>query len=143
MINTRSQLSLGYLVGVVTFVPPTFVPLDKCPPDICPPGQVSPQDNCPPRTFVPLDKCPPRQVSPQGKCPPRHLSPLTIIHRGTNVWGDKCPLPTYKPSMDRKKFGQVLLLSTLPTYPKSLEIFELEFVLKRVFSYFCNKDTIG
>ena len=39
----------------------------------------------------------------------------------------------------KKKFGQVLLLST---YPKSLEIFELKFVLKRIFSYFC-KDTIG
>ena len=51
-------------------------------------------------------------------------------------------LPTYKPSMDKKKFGQVLLLSTLPTYPKSLDIFELKFVLKRIFSYFC-KDTIG
>ena len=41
-----------------------------------------------------------------------------------------------------KKFGQVLLLSTLPTYPKSLDIFEFRFVLKRIFSYFC-KDTIA
>ena len=51
-------------------------------------------------------------------------------------------LPTKKPSMDKKMFGQVLLLSTLTTYPKSLKIFELKFVLKRILSYFCN-DTFG
>ena len=27
------------------------------------------------------------------------------------------PLPTYYPSVDKNKFGQVLLFSTLPTYP--------------------------
>ena len=32
--------------------------------------------------------------------------------------------------MDKNKFGQVLLLSTLPSYPKSLNIFKLKFVLK-------------
>ena len=31
-------------------------------------------------------------------------------------------LPTWHPSMDKNKFGQVLLLSTLPTYPKSLNV---------------------
>ena len=41
-----------------------------------------------------------------------------------------------------KKFGQVLVLSTLPTYSKSLDIFKLKFVLKRIFSSFC-KDTMG
>ena len=34
-------------------------------------------------------------------------------------------LPTKYLSMDKNKFGQVLLLSTLPTYQKSLDIFEL------------------
>ena len=29
--------------------------------------------------------------------------------------------------MDTNKFGQVLLLSTLPTYPKSLDIFDLKY----------------
>ena len=38
--------------------------------------------------------------------------------------------------MDKNKFGQVLLLSTLPTYQKSLDIFDLKYVLKRTFSYF-------
>ena len=35
--------------------------------------------------------------------------------------------------MDKNRFGQVLLLSTLPTYPKSLDIFELKFVLTYIF----------
>ena len=41
-------------------------------------------------------------------------------------------LPTEKASMEKKVF----LLSTLPTYPRSLDIFELKFVPKSLFSYF-------
>ena len=37
--------------------------------------------------------------------------------------------------MDKNELGQVLLLYTLPTYPKSLVIFELRCVLKLTFSY--------
>ena len=42
--------------------------------------------------------------------------------------------------MDKDRFGQVLLLSTLPTYPKSLNIFLLKFVLKRTF---CQTSDLG
>ena len=38
--------------------------------------------------------------------------------------------------MDKNKFGQVLLLSTLPTYPKSLDIFELKLFLSIYFLTF-------
>ena len=42
----------------------------------------------------------------------------------------------FNPSMDKNRFGQVLLLCTLPTYPKRLDISELKFHLKRILSYF-------
>ena len=45
-------------------------------------------------------------------------------------------LPPLYPSLDKNKFGQVLLMSTLPTYSKSLDIFELKYELKHTFTYF-------
>ena len=55
-------------------------------------------------------------IMPMGRVPKRTTKVGTYFQTGST-------LPTYKPSMDKKKFGQVLLLSTLPTYPKSLDIF--------------------
>ena len=62
--------------------------------------------------------------------------------KNTKVWTymSKLGLPYLPRSLVWTK--KVLLLSTLPSYPKSFDIFELKFVLKRIFSYFC-KDTIG
>ena len=42
-------------------------------------------------------------------------------------------LPYLPSSMDKIKFGQVLLLCALPAYPKSLDIFQLKIVLMNIF----------
>ena len=69
----------------------------------------------------------------KGRVPKKTTKVWTYVQTGST-------LPTQQPSMDKKKFG--LLLSTLPTYLKSLDIFVSNFVLKHIYSCFC-QDTIG
>ena len=59
---------------------------------------------------------------------------------------DICPnwvYPTYlEAQFGQKKVWTSTLLSTLPTYPKSLDILKIKFAPKRIFSQFC-KHSIG